>query len=118
MTSATLRDGTGNDFRDWQAAEERTGAVWLDAPAVHAAVASPFDYPSRTRVFIVNDVRKDDMAQVAAAYRVLLSPPAGALGLFTAIQRLREVHRRISGAIDEAGLPLYASMLTGSTSRL
>ncbi|MEO9904500.1 ATP-dependent DNA helicase [Nisaea sp.] len=114
MTSATLRDGTGNDFRDWQAAEERTGAVWLDAPAVHAAVASPFDYPSRTRVFIVNDVRKDDMAQVASAYRELfLASGGGALGLFTAIQRLREVHRRIGGAIDEADLPLYAQHVDG-----
>ncbi|UUX51340.1 ATP-dependent DNA helicase [Nisaea acidiphila] len=114
MTSATLRDGTGEEFRDWQAAEERTGAVWLEAPAVRAAVASPFDYPAQTKVFIVNDVRKDDMAQVAAAYRELfLASGGGALGLFTAIQRLREVHRRIGGDIDEADLPLYAQHVDG-----
>ena len=114
LTSATLRDGTGNETRGWQAAEERTGAVWLEAPPVRAAVSSPFDYPSRTRVFIVNDVRKDDMDQVGAAYRELfLASGGGSLGLFTAIQRLRAVHGRIAGAIDEADLPLYAQHVDG-----
>jgi ATP-dependent DNA helicase DinG len=35
----------------------------------------------------------------------VLGPGAG-LGLFTAIRRLREVHRRIAPALEEAGLPL------------
>jgi ATP-dependent DNA helicase DinG len=114
VTSATLRDGSGDDAADWAAAETRSGASHLPVPALRSAVASPFDYPAHTRVFIVNDVRKDDLDQVAAAYRSLfLAAGGGALGLFTAISRLRAVHQRIAGALDEAGLPLYAQHVDG-----
>lgn len=114
VTSATLRDGTGNDDLDWHAAETRTGSLHLPNPAIRTAVASPFDYPNRTRVFIVGDVRKDDFDQVAAAYRTLFQAShGGALGLFTAISRLRQVHHRIAAAMDESGLPLYAQHVDG-----
>ena len=77
--------------------------------AVRAAVPSPFAYQEQTRVFVINDVRKDDAAQVAAAYRELfLAAGGGALGLFTAISRLRQVHGRIAEPLDRAALPLYA----------
>lgn len=109
VTSATLRDGTGEPERDWAAAEARTGAVHLAAPAIRAAVPSPFDYPARTRVFVVTDVRKDRLDLVASAYRELFrASGGGALGLFTAIARLRAVHERIAGPLDQAGLMLLA----------
>jgi ATP-dependent DNA helicase DinG len=108
VTSATLRDGTGDAEADWKAAEARTGACHLPS-SVRAAVPSPFAYDRLTRVFVVTDVRKDDLAQVAAAYRELfLAAGGGALGLFTAISRLRGVYDRIAGPLDEAGLQLYA----------
>ncbi len=79
-----------------------------------AAMASPFDYPEATRVLIVRDVKRDDPDQVAAAYRELfLASGGGALGLFTAIGRLRAVHQRIAPALEEAGLPLYAQHVGG-----
>ena len=109
VTSATLRDGTGETEADWLAAETRTGAVHLPEPPIRAEVPSPFDYGALTRVFIVKDVRKDKFDQVAAAYRELfLAAGGGALGLFTAISRLRAVHSRITEPLDHAGLPLYA----------
>ncbi|WP_039852585.1 ATP-dependent DNA helicase [Magnetospirillum fulvum] len=109
ITSATLRDGSGEPEADWRAAERRTGGSHLPGPPLRAAVTSPFDYPASTRVLIVTDVRKDDMDQVAAAYRELfLAAGGGGLGLFTAISRLREVHRRIGGPLEDAGLPLLA----------
>jgi ATP-dependent DNA helicase DinG len=109
VTSATLRDGAGEVEADWLAAERRTGAVHLAAPAMRAAVPSPFDYPNQTRVLIVTDVRKDDLDQVASAYRELfLASGGGGLGLFTAIARLKGVHRRIAPALDDAGIPLLA----------
>ncbi|NFV81426.1 ATP-dependent DNA helicase [Magnetospirillum aberrantis] len=113
VTSATLRDGAGGpDWGgdgNWDAAEKRTGAVHLTAPALRAAVPSPFDYPAQTRVLVVSDVRKDDMDQVAAAYRELfLAAQGGALGLFTAISRLKAVYKRVAGPLDEAGLSLLA----------
>jgi ATP-dependent DNA helicase DinG len=108
VTSATLRDGTGDAEADWRSAEARTGALHLPS-SVRAAVPSPFAYDRLTRVFVVTDVRKDDLAQVAAAYRSLfIAAGGGALGLFTAISRLRGVYERIAGALDEAGLQLYA----------
>lgn len=109
VTSATLTDGTGDVEMDWQAAEARSGAAHLPRAAVRATVPSPFDYPAHTRVLVVTDVRKDDMKQVAAAYRELfLAAGGGGLGLFTAITRLRGVYDRILDPLDQAGLPLYA----------
>jgi ATP-dependent DNA helicase DinG len=77
-------------------------------------MASPFDYAEATRVLIVRDVKRDDADQVAAAYRELfLAAGGGALGLFTAIGRLRAVHQRIAPTLEEAGLPLYAQHVGG-----
>ncbi|WP_421997221.1 ATP-dependent DNA helicase [Reyranella sp.] len=124
VTSATLRDSLGvpaaaNDeapeaLADWTVAEARTGLRHLQAPAMRAAMASPFDYATATRVLIVRDVKRDDADQVAAAYRELfLAAGGGALGLFTAIGRLRAVHQRIAPALEEAGLPLHAQHVGG-----
>jgi ATP-dependent DNA helicase DinG len=124
ITSATLRDSLGvpqpaNDeaqdaLADWTAAEARTGTKHLLAPAMRAAMASPFDYPAATKVLIVRDVKRDDTDQVAAAYRELfMASGGGALGLFTAIGRLRAVYQRIAPALEEAGLPLYAQHVGG-----
>ncbi|MBY0511024.1 MAG: ATP-dependent DNA helicase [Rhodospirillaceae bacterium] len=109
VTSATLLNGEEDEAADWSNAEQRVGALHLAPPVVRTALVSPFNYIENTKVIVITDVRKDDLSQVAAAYRELfLASGGGALGLFTAIARLREVHRKISGALDEAGLPLYA----------
>ena len=114
VTSATLTDGTGNIEDDWVAAGEVTGMRHFLRPPVRAQVPSIFDYPAATRVFVVTDVRKDDLDQVAAAYRSLfLAAKGGALGLFTAVQRLRAVHERIVAPLDDAGLSLYAQHVDG-----
>ena len=114
ITSATLRDGTGETDTDWEAAEVRTGARHLSTPPVLSAVPSPFDYANCTRVFVVTDVGRDDPAQVAAAYRELFfCAGGGALGLFTAINRLRAVHGRIAGPLNAAGIPLLAQHVDG-----
>jgi ATP-dependent DNA helicase DinG len=108
VTSATLRDGTDNDAA-WSGAEARTGATHLAMPAIRAAFASPFDYASQTRIFIVNDVNLTDIGALSGAFRALFeASDGGALGLFTAISRLRAVHARIAAPLEEAGIPLYA----------
>ena len=109
MTSATLRDGTGDTESDWRSAEMHTGASHYQEASVRAEVPSPFDYGALTRVFIVKDVRKDKPDHVAAAYRELfLAAGGGGLGVFTAISRLREVRKRIVGPLDAAGIALYS----------
>lgn len=109
ITSATLRDGTGDDVVDWESADQQVGSFHLSSTPVHSALASPFDYANATRVFIVNDVRKDALVQVANAYRDLfLAAKGGALGLFTAISRLRATFDQIAPSLEAEGLPLYA----------
>ncbi|MEQ8281437.1 MAG: ATP-dependent DNA helicase [Parvibaculum sp.] len=112
ITSATLRDRLIDETEDdegWETAEIRTGAAHLALPARRAFMASPFDYDKQVRIFVVRDVARDDLAQVAAAYRELFrASGGGALGLFTAIHRLRAVHERIVVPLEEAGLTLYA----------
>ena len=109
VTSATLRDATGDEDEDWRVARGISGLSHL-TPLIHQEkFESPFDYPARTRVFVINDVRKDDLSQVASAYQSLFEASGGgALGLFTAIQRLRAVHERIAPKLEDHGLHLYA----------
>jgi ATP-dependent DNA helicase DinG len=110
VTSATLRDSGDRDPElAWTSAEARVGAPHLPSPAIRAAVASPFDYGEQTRAFVVTDVAPGNLDQLAAAYRALfLASEGGALGLFTAISRLRAVHQRIAPDLEQAGYPLYA----------
>lgn len=103
-TSATLRSGG-----DWANAEARTGAAHLDRPATHFAATSPFDYASQAEVLIVTDVKRGDASALAGAYATLITASGGgALGLFTAIRRLRSTYARIADRLARDGLPLYA----------
>ena len=107
VTSATLTDGSGDLEADWAAAEARTGARHLPKPAMRAPWPRPSTIRRRPACFVVTDLGKNDLDQVAAAYRELfLAAGGGALGLFTAIGRLRAVHQRIAPALEAAGLPL------------
>ena len=112
VTSATLRDaapGDGEATDGWAAARLRTGLRHLADPPAEAAFASPFDYAALTRLIVATDVPRDDPARVAAAFRDLfVASGGGALGLFTAIARLRDVHGRIAEALEREGLALYA----------
>nr|MBA2466590.1 ATP-dependent DNA helicase [Sphingomonas sp.] len=104
VTSATLRGGEG-----WDAAEARTGALHLPRPADRFEAESPFDYGACSQVLIVTDVKQGDPATLAGAYaRLIEAAGGGALGLFTAIQRLKAVHARIADRLARRGLPLLA----------
>lgn len=113
LTSATLRDQSGTAFdqdgtRDWQAAELRLGATHFIKPPIRASVLSPFDYANQTRAYVVTDVSTEP-ASLAWAFQALFEASGGgALGLFTAIKRLRDVHQRIHERLEEQGIPLYA----------
>ncbi|MBI2234697.1 MAG: ATP-dependent DNA helicase [Micavibrio aeruginosavorus] len=109
ITSATLRDGTGDEEQDWRAAMERTGGLYLSESPQRLSVPSPYDYAAATRCFVITDVKKEDIRQVAAAYRVLFEAAGGGgLGLFTAIQRLRAVYENIHLPLEGSGIALYA----------
>ncbi|MGZ6009465.1 MAG: ATP-dependent DNA helicase [Rhizomicrobium sp.] len=108
ITSATLRD-ISEGVDDWASAEVRTGAGHLPQPPRRASFGSPFHYAEQARIFVVKDVNRRDIDQVAAAYRELfLASGGGALGLFTAVRTLRAVEQRIAAPLNEAGVTLYA----------
>lgn len=110
ITSATLKDSTENEAENWRVATQRTGAEYLSSAApVRESYSSPFDYAAQTKIFILNDVRKEDIDQVAGAYQALFQASGGgALGIFTAIARLRAVRERIAAPLEQAGLALYS----------
>lgn len=108
VTSATLRSGRHGDG-GWGEADIRTGARHMDGGVSHLAVPSPFDYARQSEVLIVTDIARGDLAALAGAYsRLIEASGGGALGLFSAIRRLRFVHARIADRLARAGLPLYA----------
>lgn len=107
VTSATLRDSDGDT--GWAAADARTGAPYMSNDIIRGAYESPFAYGDQTRVFVIDDVRKDSLDQVASAYKGLFEAAKGsALGLFTAISRLKAVHRHIAEDLEKSGIPLLA----------
>ncbi len=104
LTSATLKDGG-----DWDSAVVRSGAPVLGLAPRLSSFDSPFDYGAQAEVLIVTDVPKGDVSALAGAYaRLIEAAQGGALGLFTAIRRLRAVHGRIADRLARGGLPLYA----------
>ena len=109
VTSATLTDGASEPELAWRGAEAGTGLRHLRASPASTRIASPFDYAAQTRIFMITDVPREDIGQVAAAYAALFAASGGgALGLFTAIARLRAVHQRIAPALEARGLILLA----------
>jgi ATP-dependent DNA helicase DinG len=109
VTSATLTDGEADPTLAWHLAEAASGLRHLPASPSAARIASPFDYAAQTRILIVNDIPRDDIGQVAAGFAALMQAArGGALGLFTAISRLRTVHDRIAPVLEEQGLLLLA----------
>ena len=117
MTSASLRDNSGNDDQDWQVALDRTGLSKLavpENPPLKTSKQSPFNYVDNTRILVVRDVPKNDVKQVAAAYRALnFAAKGGTLNLFTSIRRQKEVYDHIAADMETAGYSLYAQHLDG-----
>ncbi len=110
ITSATLRDvASDGGVYDWAQADVRLGASHLVTPPKRHSFSSPFNYSTQARVIIVNDVNRDDPDQVAAAYRELfLASDGNALGLFTAIQRLKSAYHKLVEPLTNSGLTLLS----------
>ena len=120
ITSATLTDRqqppeqskidqSTPDEKAWELATHLTGASHLNHNPHLASVASPFDYSQQARVFIINDCNHNDTAQVKGAMSQLMQASGGgALGLFTAITRLKNIYKTLAPELAQANLPLYA----------
>ncbi|VAX03202.1 DinG family ATP-dependent helicase YoaA [hydrothermal vent metagenome] len=124
ITSATLRDRTidpknadsaknrdvaQNSDVEWHAAEVRTGGAHMINTPRRQSLKSPFNYAAQSRIFIVNDMNKSSLDQLAAAYReLIIASGGGTLGIFTAISRLRGVHQRIVDHMEHQHIPFLA----------
>ena len=72
VTSATLRGGD-----DWTAAEARTGALHLPAPAERFEAESPFDYAATARSADRHRRQAGRLAALAGAYARLIEAAGG-----------------------------------------
>ena len=93
----------------WERAEQRCGTAHFKVPSFRARVPSPFNYQAQTKILIVTNVSRYNLDERAAAYRDLFrASGGGGLGLFTAIDSLREIHRRLIAPLAESEIPLLA----------
>ncbi len=111
ITSATLRARgkalTGAD--DWRDTEHRTGATHLALPPGRFAAPSPFDYATNVRVLVVTDIDRRNPASLAGGFAALIEASGGgALGLFSAIARLKATYARIVDPLTAKGLAVFA----------
>ena len=105
----TAEQGTRIEADALDTAIARSGAEHIGVAPRLSAFDSPFDYARQAEALIVTDVPKGDIPALAGAYaRLIEAAGGGALGLFTAIRRLRAVHGRIADRLARAGLPLFA----------
>jgi ATP-dependent DNA helicase DinG len=113
ITSATLAETAGAAVdvgagpRD--PLEAAAGAGYLAVRPHLFRAPSSFDHGTAARIFIATDVERRDPASLAHAHAVLIEASGGgALCLFTAIARLREVHARVADRLARKGLAVFA----------
>lgn len=110
VTSATLKSSRNSDEAAWMETDRMTGAGALATLSPERVeIPSPFNYKDQTRILVIRDVPKNDVALLAKAYEALFTASkGGALGLFTAIHRLRAVQAKLGPNLESKGIPLYA----------
>lgn len=93
------------DFLGIRHFDEKPDPHWI-------SVESPFDYPKQAKIFVATDLNTRDTKRVAQAYRALFEASnGGALGLFTSIQKLKDVHQYLAPRLEQLGLPLLTQHL-------
>lgn len=110
VTSATLTDSsTEKEEEIWHRAEQRTGATYFEGGVDRVSLPSPFDYKAQARVIVIEGLGRASAPVCANAMRDLfIASGGGAIGLFTAIHRLRVAADMLSTPLSEHGIPLLA----------
>lgn len=110
LTSATLKAQSGLGEDGWQSTFDQLGTPHLSTLAPETIdLPSPFQYGEQSRIFIVTDVDKQNGIAVANAYKALFEATnGGGLGLFTSINRLKQVYQSIHESLERRSIPLYA----------
>ncbi len=117
VTSASLLDSTQQPEEQWDYVVKHTGISHMTADSSSTQkiqLSSPYDYGKQSRILVLTDIPRDNTGQIAMAYAALFKASGGgALGLFTAIQRLKAVHSRLLPELEKNNLQLYAQHLDG-----
>ncbi|NCB49114.1 MAG: ATP-dependent DNA helicase [Alphaproteobacteria bacterium] len=102
----------------WQVALSETGARYLPSPPKCETFLSPFNYREKAKVFLVTDVdKKSPSAMTNAFLRLFKASNGGALGLFTAISRLKHIYKRIMPELEKEGIETFAQHCSDLSSR-
>jgi ATP-dependent DNA helicase DinG len=117
ITSATLKSNSIDNEESWQQAEQRTGGQYIremhNMP-LRVQIPSPFNYAEQTKVILINDVDGRNNTEMGGAFNALFQASGGgALGLFTAINRLKAIHPYLQRALSKNNIPLYAQHVDG-----
>jgi ATP-dependent DNA helicase DinG len=117
ITSATLKPAQGDNEKNWLQAEQRLGGTSIRADQNHPLriqITSPFNYAEQTKVILITDNDNTNINDVANSYATLFKASGGgALGLFTAINRLRTAYPIIAKQLVGTSMPLYAQHIDG-----
>lgn len=118
VTSATLRDSTNDNDQaelDWSRAEQKSGLTAISETITdRLSVPSPFNYAEQSKIILVEGMNNNDTKALAHAYATLFKASGGgALGIFTAIQRLKNVYPLLEKELHQAGIELLAQHKDG-----
>lgn len=107
FTSATLSDSSQEKNVDADVLGLKRTEV--ETENYKSSYPSPFNYAQNSIVIIVEDVDYNHIAQLTHAFgRLFKASNGGALGLFTAIQRLRGVYPKLKKGLEKYGIELFA----------
>lgn len=108
ISSATLTDGKQDEL-SWKMALDRSGTNKLSCATNTLSITSPFNYRDNTKVIVIQDVNRNNSAQTTRAiHKLFCASKGGALGLFTAVQRLKNTHENLSASLSKENISLYA----------
>ena len=114
ITSASLLDSTNPSEEEWNYALKYSSACNISNNINKLQISSPYDYQKQSRILVINNVNINNIKHIASAYFTLFKASnGGALGLFTAIQRLKAVHGYLLPKMQQAKIELYAQHIDG-----
>ena len=112
VTSATLTSASHHDImqKDQEFARKHTGLAHYDPSPPFYHFTTPFDYTHQARIILINDYgrKKDDKVLAQAYGKLFHAANGGAMGVFTAILRLKNIYPHLKSYLESRQIDLYA----------
>ena len=119
FTSATLKNKRiEHPHEGWQETIKRIGLhYWPQSEKQmisYSSVLSPFRWAEHTKIFLIKDIDKRQIKNIEFAFAQLMNASGGgALGLFTALGRLKKVAPGLRAYLASKGMNLYVQHMDG-----